>query len=197
MAEPSFIRGRRPICLRCGVADVPQARHRLSLAKDPAPAALCRGSEVSGDSGPRSQGRTRRVQRARTNPPHAALGWPGQRALRIGQQVQAGPILADGRVIVVIDRDNGEEGLEIWDSREYTVTPVPVPRRTEPGGGWGRFTQLEASPKGEDMAFANHRNELWLLDLASGASRKLRQPYGSDGNLRLVAGWPLARVSAK
>jgi tricorn protease len=78
----------------------------------------------------------------------------------------------------VVDRENGEECLEIWDSGDYTVTSVPEP--AENGSeGWGRFTLLETSPKGEHVAFANHRNELWLLDLAAGTSRKLaRSSYG-------------------
>jgi tricorn protease len=96
-----------------------------------------------------------------------------------GSRCRLARFLADGRVIVAVDRDNGDECLEIWDAADYTVAPVPVPAEN---GDWGRFTQLEASPKGEDIAFANHRNELWLLNLASGASRKLAtNPYGQMG----------------
>ncbi len=92
--------------------------------------------------------------------------------------------MGDGRrVISVIDRENGDECLEIWDTEDYSVTPIPTP--PENGAekeGLGRFTRLETSPKGERVAFANHRNELWLLDLASGSSRKLAtNPYGSMG----------------
>jgi len=101
-----------------------------------------------------------------------------------GSRCRLARFLADGRrVVAVSDRDNGEEGLEIWDSREYTVTPVPAPAENGAGAeGWGRFTRLEASPKDEYVAFANHRNELWLLDLAAGTSRKLAvNPYGTMG----------------
>ena len=103
----------------------------------------------------------------------------------LGSRCRLARFLADGRrVIAVIDRDNGDEGFEIWDTRDYTVTPVPVPQDDEDGAkGCGRFTRLEASPKGERVAFANHRNELWLLDLAAGTSRKLAvNPYGMVGS---------------
>jgi tricorn protease len=102
-----------------------------------------------------------------------------------GSRCRLARFLADGRrVIVVIDRDNGDECLEIWDTQDYTVKPVPVPAENGTGAeGWGRFTLLEASPKGEHVAFANHRNELWLLDLASGTARKLTtNPYGQMGS---------------
>ncbi len=101
-----------------------------------------------------------------------------------GSRYRLARFLADGRrVIAVIDRENGDEGLEIWDTRDYAVTPVPVPPENGAGAdGWGRFTLLEASPKGERVAFANHRNELWLLDLVSGAARKLAaNSYGRMG----------------
>jgi tricorn protease len=101
-----------------------------------------------------------------------------------GSRCRLARFLADGRrTIVVVDRDNGEESLEIWDTRDYTVTPIPAPAENGDGaGGWGRFTRLEASPKGAYAAFANHRNELWLLDVAAGTSRKLAvNPYGIMG----------------
>jgi len=84
--------------------------------------------------------------------------------------------LPDGRrVIAVVDKDNGEEGLEIWDSQDYTVKPVAQPSSTEDSAreNFGRLTRLEVSPKDDQIAFANHRNELWLLDLTTGYSRKL------------------------
>ena len=102
--------------------------------------------------------------------------------MRAGQRCRLARFLADGRVIVVVDRDNGDECLEIWDTQDYTVTPLPIDRWRPDRRRWGRFTRLEASPKGEHVAFANHRNELWLLDMASGASRKLAtNRYGAMG----------------
>ena len=117
---------------------------------------------------------------------HHMRHWDGPvSAQRVpGSRCRLARFLADGhRVIAVVDRDNGDECLEIWDTRDYSVTPVPVPPENGAGlEGWGRFTLLEASPKGERVAFANHRNELWLLDLPSGAARKLAiNPYGMMG----------------
>jgi tricorn protease len=102
-----------------------------------------------------------------------------------GSRYRLARFLADGRrVIAIIDRENGDEGLEVWDSQDYSVKPVLTPAENGSGAdGWGRFTALEASPKGERAAFANHRNELWLLDLATGDARKLaKNPYGSMGS---------------
>ncbi len=100
-----------------------------------------------------------------------------------GSRCRLARFLADGhRVITVVDRDNGDECLEIWDTQDYTLKPVPVPANGTGAEGWGRFTRLEASPKGEHVAFANHRNELWLLDLTSGAARKLAaNSFGAMG----------------
>ncbi len=51
-----------------------------------------------------------------------------------GSRCRLARFLADGRrVIVVIDRDNGDECLEIWDTQDYTVTPVAGAR-----GEWSR-----------------------------------------------------------
>ena len=106
---------------------------------------------------------------------HHMRHWDGPVSVQsvLGSRYRLARFLADGRrVIAAVDRDNGDECLEIWNSADYTVKPVPEP--AENGTGvWGRFTLLEASPKGEHVAFANHRNELWLLDLGTGASRKL------------------------
>jgi tricorn protease len=118
---------------------------------------------------------------------HRMRHWDGPAFAQVahGNRYRLARFLSDGyRVIAAVDRDNGDECLEIWDSRDYSVTPVPEPAeiRAVPGG-WGRFTRLEASPKGEHVAFANHRNELWLLGLELGSSRKLAtNPYGPMGS---------------
>jgi tricorn protease len=93
-----------------------------------------------------------------------------------GARYRLARFLADGhRVVAVVDKGNGDERLEIWDSRDYTLSPVAAPANPETvtPETWGRFTLLAASPKTDEIAFANHRNELWLLDLATGANRKL------------------------
>ena len=101
-----------------------------------------------------------------------------------GSRCRLARFLADGRrAIVVVDRDNGDECLEIWDTEDYSVKSVPLTAEGIGPEGFGRFTQLEASPKGERAAFANHRNELWLLDLETGAARKLSvNPYRAMGS---------------
>jgi tricorn protease len=93
-----------------------------------------------------------------------------------GARYRLARFLAAGhRVVAVVDKGNGDERLEIWDSRDYTLSPVAAPANPETvtPETWGRFTLLAASPKTDEIAFANHRNELWLLDLATGANRKL------------------------
>ena len=93
-----------------------------------------------------------------------------------GCRYRLASFLADGRrVVAVVDKGNGDERLEIWDGQDYTVRPIAAPseRETDAPETWGRFTQLEVSPQTDLIAFANHRNELWLLDLATGANRKL------------------------
>ena len=93
-----------------------------------------------------------------------------------GARYRLARFLADGhRVIAVVDKANGDERLEIWDSRDYTLRPITASANPEPftPETWGRFTRLAPSPKTDEIAFANHRNELWLLDLATGANRKL------------------------
>jgi tricorn protease len=93
-----------------------------------------------------------------------------------GARYRLARFLAAGhRVVAVVDKGNVDERLEIWDSRDYTLSPVAAPANPETvtPETWGRFTLLAASPKTDEIAFANHRNELWLLDLATGANRKL------------------------
>ncbi len=115
---------------------------------------------------------------------HQMRHWDGPVSTQAvpGSRYRLARFLADGRrAIAVAGHDDGEEGLEIWDTRDYSVTPVPAPAG-DGAPGCGRFTLLEASPEGEHVAFANHRNELWLVDLTAGTSRKLAQnSYGPMG----------------
>jgi tricorn protease len=63
--------------------------------------------------------------------------------------------LADGRSLVMVGDASGEEQLEVH--LDGQVRPLP--------GDVGRVTALLAAPQGRRVALANHRNELWLVDL--------------------------------
>jgi tricorn protease len=106
---------------------------------------------------------------------HLMHNWDGPVASLVGAgcRRRLACFLCDGRrVVVVVDWDNGDERLEIWDVADGSAKPVAAgPEATEPN--WGRFTAVEPSPKEDKIAFSNHRNELWLLDLTTGESRKL------------------------
>ncbi|WP_418318066.1 S41 family peptidase [Piscinibacter sakaiensis] len=72
-----------------------------------------------------------------------------------GARLRLGQWLADGRTLVVVSDASGEEQLEIRIDGE--THPLP--------GDFGRITNLQAAPVGRRIALANHRNELWLVDL--------------------------------
>ncbi|MEO8278458.1 MAG: S41 family peptidase [Ideonella sp.] len=72
-----------------------------------------------------------------------------------GARLSRGQWLADGRTLIVVSDASGEEQLEIHVDGE--THPLP--------GDIGRITDLRAAPHGRRIAFANHRNELWLVDL--------------------------------
>lgn len=105
-----------------------------------------------------------------------------------GRRLRLARFLSDGRrVVSVCDEDHGEDRFEIWDASDGSIRPVCPAEAAgrdgeEPGGGWGRVVALEPSPMDDRIAFANHRNELWTLDLRTGASRRLsvsaHQPTG-------------------
>ena len=72
-----------------------------------------------------------------------------------GARLRHGQWLADGRTLVVVSDASGEEQLEVHVDGE--AHPLP--------GDVGRVTELRAAPCGRRVALANHRNELWLVDL--------------------------------
>jgi tricorn protease len=80
-------------------------------------------------------------------------GVPGARR-RLGQW------LADGQTRVAVSDAGGEERIE---------TTGPLGRRELPWGldALGHVSALRAAPKGTSLAIANHRNELWLGDVAT------------------------------
>lgn len=72
-----------------------------------------------------------------------------------GARLRLGQWLADGRTLVTVSDASGEEQLEVHMDGE--AHPLP--------GDIGRVTALKAAPRGRRVALANHRNELWLVDL--------------------------------
>jgi tricorn protease len=83
---------------------------------------------------------------------------PGRR--RLGQW------MADGQTLVSTSDASGEERIELQ------APGVAGGARTLP---WalGRITALCPAPSGTQLALANHRNELWVGDTASGALTRL------------------------
>ena len=74
---------------------------------------------------------------------HHMRHWDGPVTVQAvpGSRYRLARFLADGRrVIAAIDRENGDECLEIWDSADYSVTPVPQLAEDEAGReGLGPF----------------------------------------------------------
>jgi tricorn protease len=73
-----------------------------------------------------------------------------------------GQWLADGQILVATSDASGEERIEVFEG------PQAASARELP---WalGRVTALRAAPLGQRLAIANHRNELWVGDVASGS----------------------------
>lgn len=87
-----------------------------------------------------------------------------------GVRYRHGQWLADGRTLLVVSDAEGEERIELH--RDGSVQALPWPPES-----LGRVTALRAAPRGDRMAIANHRNQLWLGDAASGT---LQQVDASD-----------------
>jgi tricorn protease len=73
----------------------------------------------------------------------------------------------EGKAIAFIDDESGYERI--------ALSPIDgsQEKRYLTSGDVGRFTDLAVSPSGDSIAFANHRYELHVLDVASGAIRRL------------------------
>ena len=157
-----------------------QDRRRLSFAADPTPAALRSGREVRGGGGPRSQGRARRVQRARTDPPHAALGRPRQRAIRPGQPLPAGPV-PGGRPPRYRCRRPGQ-----WRRMPRNLEQCGLHRKAHTGTGGERNRGRAGSPCSEPLPKAS---TLLLPTIARQSSASLtweRAPAASSPPMRTV-----------
>ncbi len=80
--------------------------------------------------------------------------------------------LKDGHQMIVISDETGEEVLEI-----RTADPEDLPRRIE-GLDIGRVVAMKASPVQNKVALSNHRQELFIMDVASGTVNLVdRSPY--------------------
>ena len=84
--------------------------------------------------------------------------------------------IGDGSSIVVVSDEGGEDGIEVHKAGEA------VGRRLEPLD-LGCITDLATPPSGNEVAVANHRHELHLVDLDAGTSRLVdRSEHGAlDG----------------
>lgn len=100
---------------------------------------------------------------------HFMRNWDGPVGTRreTGTRFRLGQFLADGeRIAAVTDKANGEECLEIYNTADYSFFQIE-------NKDWGRFTEMAVSPKGARLAFANHRSELWIVDVEKKTSLKL------------------------
>lgn len=84
----------------------------------------------------------------------------------------------DGNQLILVSDASGEEVIEI-----HPEDPQDEPRRLE-GLDIGRIVMLKLSPVANLLALANHRNELMIVDIESGAVTLVdHSPY------RLIAGF--------
>jgi tricorn protease len=98
--------------------------------------------------------------------------WEGavrQHGLSDGARYRHGQWLADGRTLVVVsDADHqgeNEEHVELHRPDGTSVLPWPA-------ASLGRVIELVAAPRGDHVALANHRNELWVGDTGNGQLKR-------------------------
>ena len=88
--------------------------------------------------------------------------WEGavrQPGVADGVRYRHGQWLADGSTLVMVSDASGEERIELHQAGVVRALPWDI----------GNVHELRAAPAGTLLAIANHRNELWLGDAASGA----------------------------
>jgi len=73
-------------------------------------------------------------------------------------RMRHGQWLADGSALVAVSDASGEERVVAFSGHEAKVLPWDT----------GHVTRMRAAPQGSSVAFANHRNEVWIGDVASG-----------------------------
>ena len=84
----------------------------------------------------------------------ADAGAAGDAATRL----RHGQWLADGHTLVAVSDASGEEQISVFEGAVARTLPWDV----------GHVSALRAAPKGTLVAIANHRNEVWIGDTASG-----------------------------
>ncbi|MBI4677363.1 MAG: PDZ domain-containing protein [Elusimicrobia bacterium] len=104
--------------------------------------------------------------------PFAMSNWEGavrQLGARQGVRYRLGCWLADGKRVLVVGDEGGEEGLEIWSAASGE-------REARLGNlGMGFLWELSASPKHDLAAAADERLRLHLVDLKKGAAEVIDQ----------------------
>ncbi|MBV9890119.1 MAG: PD40 domain-containing protein, partial [Rhizobacter sp.] len=94
---------------------------------------------------------------------------------RAAVRLRRGQWLADGKAIVAVSDASGEEKLVVF-SGDGSARALP----------WdcGHVSALVTAPLGSAVAFANHRNEVWIGDVESGALTSVdASGYGRSDDL--------------
>ena len=76
-----------------------------------------------------------------------------------GGRYRHGQWLGDGVTLVAVGDQSGEERIEVFENGASRTLPWDI----------GRVTAMSAVPRGRCIALANHRNEVMIGDIASGA----------------------------
>ena len=93
-----------------------------------------------------------------------------------GVRYQHGQWLADGTTLVAVSDASGEEGIEVFAQGATRSLPWDC----------GHVIALRAAPRGTRVAWANHRNEVWIGDLADGSATRVD---GSDAGRSEHLAW--------
>ncbi len=99
-----------------------------------------------------------------------------------GARQRLGQWMADGQTLVFSSDADGEDGL-------HAVGPAGARRWSE---DLGRIVALAAAPRGTQVALANHRQELWIVDLAGEAAPQ-RVAHSAHGRIDDPAWSPCGR----
>ncbi len=109
-----------------------------------------------------------------------------------GVRYRHGQWLADGTTLVGVSDATGEERIDVFDGTTTRTLPWDV----------GRVLTLRAAPRGKSIAFSNHRNEVWIGDVASGtltrvdhsdAGRSEDLAWSADASFLAYTYWSSAR----